>query len=83
MFYSSIRFVFETVFTSKQIAENRFGTLLEIRDIFITTFNVFNDMIFQFRLTTVWKISKPQCMTLTTVLFERSGMVPSMVKRFS
>ena len=30
IFYSSIRFVFETVFISEQIAENRFGALLEI-----------------------------------------------------
>ena len=29
-FYSSIRFVFEAAFISEQIAENRFGALLEI-----------------------------------------------------
>ena len=31
-FYSSIRFVFETVFISEQILENWFGTLSEISD---------------------------------------------------
>ena len=35
-FYSSIWFVFEKVFISKQIAENRFGDLVEIRDKFFT-----------------------------------------------
>ena len=67
IFYSSIRFVFETVFISEQIAENRFGALLEISDKFITKFNVFSYMILQFRFKTVWKISKPYCMTLKTV----------------
>ena len=67
IFYSSISFVFETVFISEQIAENRFGALLEISDKFITKFNVFSYMILQFRLKTVWKISKPYCMTLKTV----------------
>ena len=67
IFYGSIRFVFLTVFISKQIAENRFEALLEISDKFITKFNVFSYMILQFRLKTVWKISKPYCMTLKTV----------------
>ena len=61
------RFVFETVFISEQTVENRFGALLEISDKFITKFNVFSYMILQFRLKTVWKISKPYCMTLKTV----------------
>ena len=64
IFYSSIRFVFETVFISEQIAENRFGALLEISDKFITNCNVFSYVILQFRFKTVWKISKPYCMTL-------------------
>ena len=55
IFYGSIRFVFLTVFISKQIAENRFEALLEISDKFI----VFSYMILQFRFKTVWKISKP------------------------
>ena len=67
IFQSSIRFVFETAFTSEKIAENKFGALLEISDKFITKFNVFSYMILQFRLKTVWKISKPYCMTLKTV----------------
>ena len=67
IFYSSIRFVFETAFISEQIAENSFGALLEISDKFITKFNVFSYMILQFRLKTVWKISKPYRMTLKTV----------------
>ena len=66
IFYSSIRFVFETAFISEQIAENSFGALLEISDKFITKF-VFSYMILQFRLKTVWKISKPYRMTLKTV----------------
>ena len=53
MFYSSIRFVFEIVFISEQIAENTFGTLLEISDKFIAKLA----MILQFKLKTVWKIS--------------------------
>ena len=57
--YSSIRFVFETVLISEDIAENRFGALLEISDTFISKFNVFTYIISQFRLKTVWKISKP------------------------
>ena len=57
-------FVFETAFISEQIRENRFGALLEISDKFITKFNVFSYMILQIRLKTVWKISKPYCMTL-------------------
>ena len=67
IFYSGIRFDFETVFILEQIAENRFGALLEISDKIITNFNVFNYIILQFRLKTVWKISKPCCMTLKTV----------------
>ena len=54
-----MKFVFETTFISEQIAENRFGALLEINDKFITKFNVFSYVILQFRLKTVWKISKP------------------------
>ena len=50
IFYSSISFVFETTFISEQIAENRFGALLEIKDTFITKFNVFSYIILQFRL---------------------------------
>ena len=45
IFYSSIRFLFETIFIPEQIAENRFGALLEISDKFITKFNVFSYMI--------------------------------------
>ena len=57
--YSSIRFVLETVFISEQIAQNRFGELLEISDKFISKFNVSNYMILRFRPKTVWKTSKP------------------------
>ena len=32
IFYSSVMFVFETVFISEQIAENRFRAFLEISD---------------------------------------------------
>ena len=60
-------FVFETAFISEQIVENRFGALLEISDKFITKFNVFGYMILQFSFKTVWKISKPYCMTLKAV----------------
>ena len=71
IFYSSIRFVFETTFISEQIAESlelwRCGGLLEIRDKLITKFKVFGSMILQFRLKTVCKILKPYCMTLKTV----------------
>ena len=67
MFYSSVMFIFETVFISEQIAENRFGAMLEISDKFITKFNVFSYMILQFRLKTVWEILKPYCMTFKTV----------------
>ena len=42
IFYSSIRFLFETAFISEQIAENRFGALLEISEKFITKVNVFS-----------------------------------------
>ena len=45
MFYSSIRFVFETVFISEHIAENRLGALFEITDTFITKFSVFSDIV--------------------------------------
>ena len=68
IFYSTIRFVFETAFISEQITENSFGALLEISDKFVTKFNVFSYMILQFRLKTVWEISKPYCMTLKTVV---------------
>ena len=67
IFYSSVRFVFETAFISEQIAENRFGALLEISDKFVIKFNVFSYMILQFRIKTVWKILKPYCMTFKTV----------------
>ena len=40
---------------------------MEISDKFITKFNVFSYVILQFRFKTVWKISKPYCMTLKTV----------------
>ena len=63
MLYSSIKFVFETVFISEQIRENRFGALLEISDKFITKFNVSSYMVLQIRLKTVWKISNSYCMT--------------------
>ena len=66
-FYSSIRFVFEIVFISEQIAENKFRALLEISDKFITKLNVFSYIALQFRLKTVWKISKPYCTTLKRV----------------
>ena len=46
IFYSSIRFVFETVFISEQIAENRVAASLEISDKFISKFDVFNYMVF-------------------------------------
>ena len=67
IFYNSIRLVFETAFILELIAENRFGALLEVSDKFITKFNVFSYIILQFRLKTVWKISKLYCMTLKTV----------------
>ena len=72
IFYSSIKFVFETAFIPDQIAENRLGALLEIRDKFITKFNVFSYMILHFRLKTVWKNFKPYYMTsktVTTIIF--------------
>ena len=62
-----MKFIYETAFIAEQIVENRFGALLEISDKFITKFNVFSYMILQFRFKTVWKISKPYCMTLKTV----------------
>ena len=67
IFYSSIRFVFGTTFISEKIVENGFRALLEISDKFINKFNVSSYMILQFRLKTVWKISKPYFMTLKTV----------------
>ena len=67
IFHSSIRFLFETVFISEQISENRLASLLEISDKFIPKFNVFSYVILQFRLKTVWKTSKPYCMSLKTV----------------
>ena len=51
-------------FISDQNAENRFGTLLEISDKLSLMFLA---MILQFKLETVWKISKPYYMTLKTV----------------
>ena len=57
VFYSNIRFVFETVFISGQIAEDRFIASLEISDKFITTLKVFNHMVLQFRFKIVWEIS--------------------------
>ena len=56
IFYSSIISIFETVFISEQIAENRFGALLEISDKSTTKLNAFSYMILQFRLKTVRKI---------------------------
>ena len=67
IFYGSVRFLFETAFISEQIAEKIFGALLEISDKLITKFNVFSYMILQSRLKTVWKISKPYCITLKTL----------------
>ena len=64
IFHSSIRFLFETVFISEQISENRLAALLEISDKFISKFNVFSYIILQFKLKTVWKTSKPYCMSL-------------------
>ena len=55
IFYSSIRFVFETAFISEQIAESRCRALLEISDKYIIKFNVFSYMILQFRRKTVSK----------------------------
>ena len=66
IFCTSIRFVFQTVFISEKIAENRFRNLLEISDKLITKLNVFSYMILQFKLKTVWKISQPCCITLKT-----------------
>ena len=67
IFHSSTRIVFETAFISEEIAENSSGALLGISDTFITKFNVFSYMIWQFKLKTVWKISKPYCMLGKTV----------------
>ena len=67
IFYSSIKFVFETVFILGQITGKKFGTLLEISDRFIIKFNVFSYVILQFRFEIVWKVSKPYCITLKTV----------------
>ena len=39
---------------------------LEINNKFITELNVFTNMISQFRLKIVWKISSPYCMALKT-----------------
>ena len=49
MFYVSIRFVFQTVFISEQIEENRCGSLLGISDKLITKFNAFRYMGFAFQ----------------------------------
>ena len=67
IFYITARFWFETIFISEQIAENRFGALLEISDLFITKFNGFSYMILQFWLRRVRKILKPYCVTSKTV----------------
>ena len=67
IFYSSIKFVIETAFISKQIAENRFGALLEIIKKFII---VFSYMILQFRLKTSGNVSKSYCLTLKTVAWQ-------------
>ena len=53
IFYSSIRFVLETEFTSEQIAENRFGAMLEISNKFIIKFIVLSCMVLQFRLNSL------------------------------
>ena len=50
IFYGSIKFVFETIFISGQIVENRFGAILGIGDKFITDFNVFSYIVLQFSL---------------------------------
>ena len=42
IFCSSAWFVFETIFILEQIAENRFGALLEISDRFITKIKIFS-----------------------------------------
>ena len=39
IFYSSVRFIFITVFISEQNTKNRFGALQEITDKFITKLN--------------------------------------------
>ena len=39
IFYSSVRFIFITVFISEQNAKNRFGALQEITDKFIIKLN--------------------------------------------
>ena len=46
-FYSSLLFVIEAVFVSKQITECRFGALLEITDTFRSKLNIFSYMILQ------------------------------------
>ena len=63
IFHISIRCVFETVFISEQIAENWSGALLEISDKSISS----AFLILQFRLETVWKISKQYYLNLKTV----------------
>ena len=45
IFYSNIRFLFETAFISEQVVENRFGALLEISEKFITKFKVYHQAI--------------------------------------
>ena len=49
-FYSSLLFVTEAVFISKQITECRFGALLEISHTFSSTLNVSGCMILQYWL---------------------------------
>ena len=64
--YKGIRFAFETVFVSEQIAETRFRALVEICDKFMTKLNVFSYMILAtFSIfKAVWKNSAAYCMTL-------------------
>ena len=67
IFYRSIRLALEKVVISEQIAQNRFGALLEISDKSVSKFNVISYKVLKFRLKTVWKISKPYGMTLKTM----------------
>ena len=66
MFYSSIRFVFALHLFQNKL--QRTGLEPCQRSVTnLSKFNVFSCMILQFRLKTVWKISKPYCMTLKAV----------------
>ena len=75
IFYSSIRSVFETAFISEQIAENRFGALLEISDKFITKFNVFMFLCFYF-FNVYMILQKKNLENFKTILynFKNSGL---------